>query len=196
MNKWVQDLEQHSDCIPQPFQNESCGTECGTRAPLHSSDLSSRTNVLSRVSSSPSLAARTSLSPVAPRLPLQINQLRTKQETLGDSSPLRWDAALLGNWVPISQSGHIRDNPPTQHRGREDSKSWLYRRKTSQHAQRTVTCKWIKRHLHHINKTFILTATNVTLWRAFSCSEFKSPSSAIKLFTESNPVITFYWNII
>ena len=192
MSKWVQALKQQSDCIPQPFLNESCGTVCGTRAPLHSSGLSSRKNVLSRVSSSPSLAARTSLSPVAPPLPLQINQLRTKQKTLEDSSPLRRDAALLANWVPISRKWHVWDKPATQHRCQEHSKSRLQWRKTSQHAQRTVMCQWITRHLHHINNTLFLTVTNVTV----SCSDFKSPSNAIKLFTEFKPVIAFNWNII
>jgi hypothetical protein len=82
-------------CIPQPFQNGSYGILCGTMAPLRSSGLSSQTNVLSRVSSYPSLAARTSPSPAARHLHLQINQLRTKKK-LEDSSPLERDTLLLG----------------------------------------------------------------------------------------------------
>jgi hypothetical protein len=132
-------------CIPQPFQNENYGILCGTMVLLRSSGLSSRTNVLSRVSSCPSLAVRTSLSPAAHHLRLQINQLRTKQKTLDDSSPPEWDAILLGNWFLISWRWHVRDNPATQHRGWEDSNSRLHQSNTSQHAQRTVMCQWITR---------------------------------------------------
>ena len=74
------DFEQQSDFVPRPFRSECCGIPCGTMAPLRSSGSSNRTNVPLRGSSSLSLAERTSPSPAAPPLLLQINQLRTEQK--------------------------------------------------------------------------------------------------------------------